>query len=469
MLRALVFLCVPLLLAACAGGADQPTSTPAASASAGLSSPQITGSPSSGPTPLATDGAAVVAPTPAPTSTPAPTVTPAPASAPSPTSAPGTSPGATPSTTPSPTATPSPSATPGASAVPRPDRWVKAGRFTKPRQDTQMARLGNGQVLAVGDEATCGIESSASDSAELWRPRTSRWSATDDVPSKRTMTTLIALSDGRAMVTGGATAEYVAKSSTAVYDPRRHRWAVSGLLHTARMEFAAAPLPDGGVIVAGGLLIDAHQNGRALRSAERWNPKTGRWTEIAPLASVRMGAVAVTLDDGRVLVVGGFPSWGADRPLATAEIYNPRTGRWRSAGKLAGARSAFALIALPGGGALVVGGAGGETRAELFDPDARTWSVVRGAAPVGEQPAAAVLQDGRVLVVSGRTAKLYHPASHRWSRTVSLPGGMWNASAVLLSDGSVLVGGGWTRAARDGEAPGCPGYSSRTWRFVPGS
>ncbi len=345
---------------------------------------------------------------------------------------------------------------------------MKAGRFSSPRQDTQLALLGNGQVLAAGDEPTCGIEAGPSDTAELWRPRTGSWRRTDSMPSTRTLTQLIALTDGRAMVTGGANRDYVAKSSTAVYDPATHRWSASGLLSTARMNFAAAALPGGGALVAGGLLIDKGQDGRALRTVEQWDPGTGRWSQIEPMANVRMDAAAVTLADGRVLVVGGYPSWGADRPLATAEIHNPGTGRWRSAGSLSQAREGFSLVALPGGGALVAGGRANEDWAELFDPATRTWSRVKGTAPSGALPGMAVLQDGRVLVVSGDTAKLWDPATGRWSRTAPLPGGMWEASAVLLDDGSVLVGGGWTEPTPQGETGGCESYSSRTWRYVPG-
>jgi hypothetical protein len=53
--------------------------------------------------------------------------------------------------------------------------------------------------------------------------------------------TLVGLGDGRGLVTGGANAEYVAKSSTVVFDPTSRRWSSSGLLNTARMDFAAVP------------------------------------------------------------------------------------------------------------------------------------------------------------------------------------------------------------------------------------
>lgn len=445
MTRWLATLCVMLLVAGCSG---TPPATPAGSAPSGLVSPPVLETPSLLAEASVTTGARSMTPSPAPSPTPSPA----------------------PSPTPSPIPSTSEAASPlSATAVPHPDRWVKAGAFTTGRKDTQLALLGSGQVLAAGDEHTCGVESGPTDSAELWHPRRSRWTKTDRLPSARTMTTLVALTDGRALVTGGANCDYVAKSSTAVYDPETHRWSASGLLRTARMAFAAAPLAGGGVLVAGGLLITQRQEGRALRSVETWSPRTGRWSEVASLASVRMGAVAVTLEDGRVLVVGGFPSRGADRPLKTAELYDPATERWGDAGSLTAPRGAFTLVPLRGGGALVVGGQDDEDQAEVFDPATRTWSRVDGDAPTGKRPAAASLRDGRLLVVSGRTARIYDPRTGRWTPTARLPEGMWDASAVCLPDGSVLVGGGWTDPAPEGDTPGCPTYHSRTWRFVPGT
>lgn len=440
MARPLAAILVGLLVVGC-GMAVPPPASPAVSGSPAPAdaSPGPTEPPTASPPPAATPTPGVATPTRSPFVAP-----PASEAPPAATTRPGSSPATV-------------------------DRWRRAGRFSTFREDTQLVLLGSGLVLAAGSEPTCGIESTATDSAELWSPRRSRWAETDDVPSKRTITTLIGLVDGRAMITGGANQQYVAKSSTAVFDPATRRWTVSGLLDTARMHFASAPLQDGGVLVAGGLLITASQGGHALRSAEVWNPATGRWRTVRPMSVVRTEAVAVTLTDGRVLVVGGFPTWGDDTPLRSAELYDPATGRWKAAGQLSARRQAFTMVALPDGGALVVGGRDGETTAERFDPASRTWSAVAGRAPAGVRPAVAVLRDGRVLVVSGKAAKLFHPATGRWRRTASLPGGMWDASAVLLKDGSVLVGGGWTQPAYPGDTPGCEGYDNRTWRFIPGT
>jgi hypothetical protein len=61
--------------------------------------------------------------------------------------------------------------------------------------------------------STCGIESGASTTAGIWRPRASAWRRTDTLPGGRTMTTLIPLADGRAMVSGGVNQQYAAESN----------------------------------------------------------------------------------------------------------------------------------------------------------------------------------------------------------------------------------------------------------------
>jgi len=197
----------------------------------------------------------------------------------------------------SPTAT---SPAPGGS-----DTWVAAGALNHHRVGTQLARLGTGEVLAVGDDILCGIEYAETDTAELWGPASGGWRVAAPLPAQRNGIILVAAADGDALITGGATSDYVAKSSTVVFDDRTREWSQSGLLNTARIAFAAAALSDGRVLVAGGLFIDVSNRGGALGSAEMWDPDTGTWADIDGMSSPRVGAVAVTLSDGRILVAGG--------------------------------------------------------------------------------------------------------------------------------------------------------------------
>jgi hypothetical protein len=61
------------------------------------------------------------------------------------------------------------------------------------------------------------------------------------------------------------------------------------------------------------------------------------------------------LPNGLVLVTGGIDNSG--NPLASAELYNPATGTWRTTGSLATARELHTATLLPNGLVLVAGGA----------------------------------------------------------------------------------------------------------------
>ena len=80
------------------------------------------------------------------------------------------------------------------------------------------------------------------------------------------------------------------------------------------------------------------------------------------------------LRDGRVLVVGGA---GPASTISEAEIYDPVTNRWSSAGSLMMARTDHSAEIMSDGRVIVAGGWGNDGSAghvvELFDPRVGTW------------------------------------------------------------------------------------------------
>ena len=57
------------------------------------------------------------------------------------------------------------------------------------------------------------------------------------------------------------------------------------------------------------------------------------------MADARTYHMATLLADGRVLVTGGY---GAEAPLASAELYDPKTGTFSPAGSATGSRTGTA-------------------------------------------------------------------------------------------------------------------------------
>jgi hypothetical protein len=76
-------------------------------------------------------------------------------------------------------------------------------------------------------------------------------------------------------------------------------WSFTGPMHQRRVGADAVVLADGRVLVVGGYDVAAHA------SAEVYDSTSGVWTEVAPMHFARMFPAAVLLEDGRVLVPDG--------------------------------------------------------------------------------------------------------------------------------------------------------------------
>ncbi|HUP69390.1 MAG TPA: kelch repeat-containing protein [Acidimicrobiales bacterium] len=145
--------------------------------------------------------------------------------------------------------------------------------------------------------------------------------------------------------------------------------------------------------------------GGGVAAAELFDPSSGRWRPAGRLAAPRSRHTATLLNDGTVLVVGGQESLSA---LETAERYNPVSGEWRSAGAMANARYRHTATLLSDGTVLVVGGGFAEGRAavasaEVYVPDAGTgrWKAAGTMAVPRAAHAAVLVDDGSVLVSGG--------------------------------------------------------------------
>jgi hypothetical protein len=94
-------------------------------------------------------------------------------------------------------------------------------------------------------------------------------------------------------------------------------------LHDGRQQHTGTVLDDGRVLVTGGYWSDG-QHWKVLSSAELYDPATSGFSVIGSIGVPRSSHNAVLLEDGRVLIVGGesLGSRGATA-VESAVVYTP--------------------------------------------------------------------------------------------------------------------------------------------------
>jgi N-acetylneuraminic acid mutarotase len=318
--------------------------------------------------------------------------------------------------------------------------WALAAPMATARDGHTATLLPNGRVLVASFT-----------NSELYNPITGTWANTGPLNSGRYNHTATLLLNGKVMVAGGINFSTV--PGVELYDAASGSWTNTGALAINRIGgHTATLLLNGKVLVAGG--NDALFT-PPIRSAELYDSTAGTWTATGSMGTNRSGHSATLLPDGKVLVAGGLLD-GSLFPAvtSTAELYDPTTGSWTAIPPMATNRSGHLSVLLPNGKVLVAGGSPASlspvnTSAELYDPATGTWKPT-GSMTIGRQGASAtLLANGKVLVAGGNnfgslsSAELYDPATGKWTATASLGAAHNSHTSTLLPNGRVLVTGGY--------------------------
>lgn len=332
-----------------------------------------------------------------------------------------------------------------------------------PTGDTATARFShtatlllNGKVLIAGGMEQNGVWL---DSAELYDPGKGRFNAVGKMSTRRAGATATLLPNGKVLIAGGTDGSGKNLASAEIYDPDTNTFSLTGSLSFPRGHAIATLLKNGKVLVAGG---NAAGDDNQLASAEIYDPLTGRFLPTGSMHSPRSAFTAVRLKDGKVLVAGGLS--GGQYPFhkveATAEVYDPLTGRFTLTGEMSAPRYKQGAALLPDGKVLIVGGSNEDGRqykyssTEIFDPRMNAfqpgprmkfprYKLLSGVTP---------LSDGRILVAGGAAQpEIYDPA-----RAVFIPlndgplDGFFFSTATLLPDGRVLMVDGYGQHPAEG-------------------
>jgi hypothetical protein len=337
-----------------------------------------------------------------------------------------------------------------------PGKLLPTGNTTAARFSHTATLLPNGKVLIAGGMEQNGVWL---DSAELYDPAKGRFSAIGKMSARRAGATATLLPNGKVLIAGGNDGSGKSLASAEIYDPDTNTFSATGNLSFPRGHAIAVLLKTGKVLVAGG---NAAGDDEQLASAELYDPLAGRFLPTGSMHGPRSSFTAVRLKDGKVLVAGGLS--GGQYPYhkveATAEVYDPLTGRFTLTGEMSVPRYKQGAALLPDGRVLIAGGSNEDGRqhkyssTEIFDPQMNAFQ----PGPRMRFPrykllsGVTSLNDGRILIAGGaEQPEIYDPARAVFVPIADEPlDGFLFSTATLLPDGRVLLVDGYGQHPAEG-------------------
>ena len=335
--------------------------------------------------------------------------------------------------------------------------FTPTGSMHAPRSGHRATLLSDGRVLVAGSDG----------SGELFDPETGTFSVTGNMNTPRSGASFTLLQNGKVLVAGGfgpGTSQLPRLASAELYDPQSGNFTLTGNMNDARVLHTATLLRDGRVLIAGGT-DKSGGGGTATASAELYDPSTGTFTPTGSMNSDRAQHTATLLNDGKVLIAGGWNGHAADAPddppwdpLFT-ELFDPSSRTFVFTGSMSTTRIGHNAALLADGKVLLLAGIPSFQNihsqpsvpqyAEIYDPATQIFSGLDNLTVSRQRYTVTLLQSGEVLLSGGKILDLVVPTAEILSPTtgaLSATGGLGTErvghTATLLNDGRVLVTGG---------------------------
>ena len=318
----------------------------------------------------------------------------------------------------------------------------------EPRSGHTATLLPDGKVLIAG-----GMRRNQDfyKSAELYDPSTGQFQPAGEMSERRVGQVAILLRSGKVLIAGGWVG-HGCTDSAELYDPASGKFtAIAAKMMTRRGDARATLLANGDVLITGGADHDAPGG---VASAEVFHVADMSFHAVRPMHFARVAHTASLLRDGRVLIVGGR----GDRVNAIAELYDPKTESFNDTGSLATPRYKHTAGLLPDGRVLVAGGSderdwsGNLSSAEIYDPKTGRFGsaspLINSRFKLPEE--AVALESGQLLIAGGNKAvEVFDPATGKFVVSAGEISGPWHfMTETRLADGRVLLAGGYANDDR---------------------
>jgi hypothetical protein len=293
-----------------------------------------------------------------------------------------------------------------------------------------MAELPDGRVMVIGGYGVLSTGNLGIVDTNLFDPATNTWTRVADMHYARWYPDLTELGDGRFVaISGNTTDENHWADTPEVFDPATGQWTALTGVSTSQVHEAEYPfsylLPNGNVFTIGP---------SADKSFEL-NVGAKTWTQVGGASGVVNGSSVMYLP-GKILYSGGAAdlnsSTNANANAATIDL-TAATPTWHATASMAYARMYHTLTMLADGTVLAVGGeptsgqtgpsevSGGVLPSEIWNPSTQTWSPAAATGTTrGYHSTAVLMPDGTVLVggsghanpglAAQTTSQVYSPA-----------------------------------------------------------
>jgi hypothetical protein len=258
--------------------------------------------------------------------------------------------------------------------------WAGTGPMPTAVLQPAAVLLPDSRVLIAGGSLDGRVGTAA---VQVYDPPTNLWTAARPMSTARRGPALLLLQNGKVLVAGGAVDTANGSLATAeLYDPAANAWSPAPSMSAPHAHGLFTLLSDGKAFVAGGVDFQGG-NAVSVTATDVYDPAGNIWTAMSPLRSGRAVGAGALLGNGLYIALGGYRIRAGVAAQATDELYDPSTGRWALLPPMADARAGASVVALAGNRALAVGGSR-VNDAEMFS----AGSTVAGGAGSGARAVA---------------------------------------------------------------------------------
>jgi hypothetical protein len=240
-----------------------------------------------------------------------------------------------------------------------------AGPMNVARRSHSSTLLANGKVLiAGGGNSVSTFTQQPIQSAELFDPATGMFTLIGNMITRRSGHSANELDDGTVLLSGGSsgTGTFFPTNASETFDPVSNTFTSTGDMNYSHLAQIPGKLRDGRIVQGSSYYNPTNNStgGIITDESEIYDPATRTWTPIDPMIKKRIDIGAQGLLDGTLLIAGGVSTKVGPGNLTffqnTSEVYDPESGGWKLSGIMSTGRDEFSGLRLDDGRVVISGG-----------------------------------------------------------------------------------------------------------------